>query len=139
VSRKLALGSQIAVRAREAIARLHSCLNSFFKSTLPKIQQGFRQINMLKKRCNKETSGQSARDPFAYPFKVLRDMFTDTRFVPDQEFARFDLTALRGKDSAGPVDSTRRPKPARANRERVRIPVLLLALIFIAIALVIFG
>jgi hypothetical protein len=94
---------------------------------------------MSKKSCDKETSDESVRNPFAYPLKVLRVMFTDPPSVPDQEFERFDLNALRGKDSEGSCDSSRRPGLARANRERVRIPILLLALVFILIALIIFG
>jgi len=46
---------------------------------------------MSKKRCDRETSDQSERSPFAYPFKVLRDVFTDPPSVLDQEFARFEV------------------------------------------------
>jgi len=39
-------------------------------------------------------SGQKLRDAFAYPFKVLRDIFANTPFVPEPEFRRFELNAL---------------------------------------------
>lgn len=35
--------------------------------------------------------------PFAWPFKVLRDLFIHPPFVADPEFAPLDLDALQGK------------------------------------------
>ena len=35
--------------------------------------------------------------PFAWPFKVLRDLFYNPPFVADPEFTPFDIDALRCK------------------------------------------
>jgi hypothetical protein len=78
-----------------------------------------------------------ARDAFAYPFKVLRDVFTDPPFVPEPEFKRFDLTALQDEDSEGGIVS--KPKRGRARMEKIRISVLLLVLVAIVIALIVVG
>jgi len=55
------------------------------------------------------------RDAFAYPFKVLRDVFTDLPSVPDPEFTRFDLNALWVEDSEAGRASE--PRPVRAKRD----------------------
>jgi hypothetical protein len=88
---------------------------------------------MLKRGCSKKMSDR--RDLFAYPFKVLRDIFTNPPFMPEPEFTRFDLNALRGKKTA----SSNHSKLARANRKRIGIPVLLLALVLIVLALIVLG
>lgn len=80
-------------------------------------------------------SDRSVRRVFAYPFKVLRDMFTDPPFVPEPEFTSLDLNALRGEDSESRV--SRQSKLAQARRERIGIPILLLALVLVVIALII--
>ena len=77
------------------------------------------------------------RDAIAYPFKVLRDVFTDPPFVPDPEFTRFDLSALEDEDSKGGGAS--QPRLVRAKIEKIRIPAWLLVLIGIVIALIIVG
>jgi hypothetical protein len=91
---------------------------------------------MFKRGCEKEISERGVRHVFAYPFKVLRDMFTDPPFVPEPEFTSFDLSALRGEDSEGHV--SRQSKLGQARRERIRIPILLLALVLVVLALIIF-
>jgi hypothetical protein len=75
------------------------------------------------------------RDAFAYPFKVLRDIFINPPFVPEPEFTRFNLNALQGEDTPRPSHS----QSARATTKRIRIPVLLLALFLILLALIILG
>ena len=77
------------------------------------------------------------RDAFAYPFKVLGDVLTDSPFVPDPEFTRFEVSALQGEDSEGSHRS--QPRPVRAIREKLRIPAWLLVLVAILIALIIVG
>ncbi|MBV9490827.1 MAG: hypothetical protein JO069_14080 [Verrucomicrobia bacterium] len=77
------------------------------------------------------------RDALAYPFKVLRDVFTDPPFVPDPEFTRIDLDALGGQDSGSGCAS--RPRLVRPGREKISIPVWLLLLVAILIALMIIG
>jgi hypothetical protein len=79
-------------------------------------------------------SGQKLRDAFVYPFKVLRDIFANPPFVPEPEFRRFDLNALKDENTEHSIHS----KLARGTRDRIRIPVLLLALILIVLALIIF-
>ena len=79
-------------------------------------------------------SGRKLRDAFAYPFKVLRDIFTNPPFVPEPEFTRFDLNALRDENT----ENSSHSRLARATRDRIRIPVLLLALALILLALIIF-
>jgi hypothetical protein len=76
------------------------------------------------------------RDSFAYPFKVLGDVFTDLRSVPEPEFTRFDLNALRVEDSE--TEHGSEPRPVRV-RKKIRIPVWLLVLVGIVIALIIVG
>ena len=76
------------------------------------------------------------RDALAYPFKVLRDVFTDPPFVPDPEFTRFDLNALQAQDEGGGAS---KPMPVRPRREKVNIPVWLLVLVAVLIALMIVG
>jgi hypothetical protein len=80
-------------------------------------------------------SDRKIRDAFAYPFKVLRDIFTNPPFVPEPEFTRFDLNALQGENAGRPSHS----QLARATRKRARIPVLFLALVLIVLALIILG
>ena len=75
-----------------------------------------------------------ARDAFAYPFKVLRDVFTDPASVPDPEFTRFDLNALQDKGSEG--SSVSKPRLIRARTEKITISVWLLVLVAIVIALI---
>ncbi|MBV8276725.1 MAG: hypothetical protein JO170_15905 [Verrucomicrobia bacterium] len=79
------------------------------------------------------------RDAFAWPFKVLGDVFTHHPLVPDPEFTGFDLKALRGEDTGVSNDVSNRQKSTRASRKRVRIPILLLALVLIVVALIILG
>ena len=79
------------------------------------------------------------QDAFAWPFKVLGDLFTDRPFVPDSEFKGLDLSALRDEDSRGLSHVSNGQKSARASRKKVRIPILLLALVLIVVALIIFG
>jgi len=79
----------------------------------------------------------NVRDAFAYPFKVLRDVFTDPPFVPDPEFTRFHLNALDDEDSKGCGAS--QPRMVRAKRVKIRIPAWLLVLVGIVIALIIVG
>ena len=69
------------------------------------------------------------RDAFAWPFKVLQDAFTNPPSVPDPEFTRLDLHALKAKDPG----SSQTPQPLRG---RIRIPILLLLLVAIVIALI---
>ena len=90
---------------------------------------------MSKRDSSNEKSGGSVRDVFAYPFKVLRDIFTDPPFAPEPEFTRFDLNALRDSGASSTVLS--RKNLARATRRKIRIPILLLALILVVIALII--
>jgi hypothetical protein len=78
-------------------------------------------------------SDRRLRDAFAYPFKVLRDVFTNPPSVPEPEFTRFDLNALRDKKTAHASPS----KLACATRDRVGIPVLLLVLVLIVLTLII--
>jgi hypothetical protein len=73
------------------------------------------------------------RDAFAYPLKVLRDIFINPPFVPEPEFTRFDLYALRGENTA----SSSHSQLTRAAKDRITIPVLLLALVLIVLALII--
>jgi hypothetical protein len=69
------------------------------------------------------------RDAFAWPFKVLRDRFTDPPIVPDPKFTRFDLGALQAKHDGGiPV-----------KRGKIRVPLLLLLLVATVIALILLG
>jgi hypothetical protein len=77
------------------------------------------------------------RDAFGYPFKVLREVFTDPPFVPDPEFTRLDLSALEDKYSEG----CRASKPARirTRREKIKVPIWLLVLVAMVIALIILG
>ena len=79
-------------------------------------------------------SDRKLRDAFAYPFKVLRDIFANPPFVPEPEFTHFDLNALRGENTA----HSRHSQLAQTTRDRIRIPVLLLALALIVLALIIF-
>jgi hypothetical protein len=79
-------------------------------------------------------SGQKLRDAFAYPFKVLHDIFANPPFVPEPEFTRFDLNALRDENA----EHSSHSRLARTTRYRIRIPVLLLALALILLALIIF-
>ena len=74
------------------------------------------------------------RDAFAYPFKVLRDVFTNPPSMPDPEFKRFDLHALQDKGSEG--SSAAKSRRIRARTEKIRIPVWLLVLVAIVIALI---
>ena len=74
------------------------------------------------------------REAFAYPFKVLRDVFTDPPSVSDPEFTRFDLNALHDKYSEGRSVSKPRLIPART--EKISIPVWFLVLVAIVIALI---
>ena len=78
-------------------------------------------------------------DAFAWPFKVLGDVFTDHPIVPDPEFTGFDLKALRGEDPSVSSHVSNRQKSTRAGRKRVRIPILLIALVLILVALAILG
>jgi len=92
---------------------------------------------MSKKHSSNEKSDWSVRDVFAYPFKVLREVFTDPPFVPEPEFTRFDLNALRAEDSTASSTVSSRGNSARATRRKIRIPILLLVLILVVIALII--
>jgi hypothetical protein len=77
------------------------------------------------------------RDAFAWPFKTLRDAFTNPPSVPDPEFTRLDLDALQTKDPEG--NQTPQPRPVQALRGKIRIPLLLLFLVAILIALILLG
>jgi hypothetical protein len=79
-------------------------------------------------------SDRKLTDAFAYPFKVLRDIFTNPPSVPEPEFTHLDLNALRDEKTAHATS-----KLARATRNRIGIPVLVLALVLIVLALIIFG
>ena len=94
---------------------------------------------MLKKGAYKEMSDSSLRDAFEWPFKVLHDVFTNPPFVPDPEFAPFDLSALRGQDAEGSRDSLPRCERGRRSREKLIIPVWFLVLALTVIALIAFG
>jgi hypothetical protein len=77
------------------------------------------------------------RDAFAYPFKVLRDLFNDPPFASDPEFTPFNLNALRSEASEG--SRTAQPRLARPKREKIAMSALLLVLVAIVIALIIMG
>jgi hypothetical protein len=92
---------------------------------------------MSKRDSSNEKSDWRVRAAFAYPFKVLRDIFTDPPFAPEPEFTRFDLNALRDEDSTASSTVFSRGNLARATRRKIRIPILLLGLILVVIALII--
>jgi hypothetical protein len=80
------------------------------------------------------------RGPFAWPFKVLRDLFSNPPFVADPEFARIDMDALRGKwslkDSYPP--ETSRSSVLRIDRAQFVFWVWLLELILLPLLALIF-
>ena len=94
---------------------------------------------MLKKGVYKEMSDSSLRDAFEWPFKVLHDVFKNPAFVPDSEFAPFDLNALRGQDAERSSYSSHRSEWVRRSREKLTIPVWFLVLTLTVIALIVFG
>jgi hypothetical protein len=52
---------------------------------------------MLQRKFIHVTTDPRMQGPFAWPFKVLRDLFRNPPFVADPEFAPFDMDALRSK------------------------------------------
>jgi hypothetical protein len=60
------------------------------------------------------------RGPFAWPFKVLRDLFWDPPFVADPEFAPLDMDALRGKWSPKSSKSPETPASSVLDMDRAQ-------------------
>lgn len=58
---------------------------------------------MLRRKLIRVTADPRVQGPFAWPFKVLRDLFRSPPFVADPEFTPFDMDALRS--------TLRRPSP----------------------------
>ena len=52
---------------------------------------------MWRRKLIRVTTDLRMQGPFAWPFKVLRDLFRSPPFVPDPEFTPFDVDALRSK------------------------------------------
>jgi hypothetical protein len=52
---------------------------------------------MLSQRFIRVTTDPRMQGPFAWPFKVLHDLFHKPPFVADPEFSSFDIDALRCK------------------------------------------
>jgi hypothetical protein len=52
---------------------------------------------MLGRRFIRVTTDPTMQGPFAWPFKVLHDLFSNPPFVADPEFTSFDIEALRCK------------------------------------------
>ena len=51
----------------------------------------------MKRKLVRLTDNPGMQGPFAWPFKVLRDLFAEPPFVADPDFTPFDLDALRRK------------------------------------------
>jgi hypothetical protein len=63
--------------------------------------------------------------PFSSPFKVLRDLFNSPPFVPDPEFAPFDMDALEGKWTRRVSHSSAIPSPAFLKVDRAKFTFLI--------------
>ncbi len=66
---------------------------------------------------------------FAWPFKVLRDMFFSPPSAPEPKFTPFDLKVFRAKNF--------RPLPVKGKKFRIHIWVI--EIVLFLIALIIFG
>jgi hypothetical protein len=72
----------------------------------------------LQRRFIRVVSDPRMQGPFAWPFKVLRDLFRNPPFVADPEFTPFDIDALRCKCTRPSPDI---PKSTFFNIDRARL------------------
>lgn len=62
---------------------------------------------LRRKSIRVETDDPRMQAPFAWPFKVLYDLFHNPPFVADPEFTPFDLDVFRGKSPQPSLDARR--------------------------------
>jgi hypothetical protein len=73
---------------------------------------------MWRRKLIRVTTDPRMQGPFAWPFKVLRDLFRCPPFVADPEFTPFDLDALRSKLTR-PLPATRKSALFVVDRARL--------------------
>ncbi len=93
---------------------------------------------MFKRKLIQLTPDERSSSPFAWPFKVIRDLFNSRPSVPEPDFEPLNLSALRGKGIRLPGYS--RSALVRLNRtqltflvwifELIVLPLLLLLIFF---------
>ena len=96
---------------------------------------------MLGRKFIRVTTDPRMQGPFAWPFKVLHDLFRKPPFVADPEFTSFDIDALRGKSTQKNSDSLNTPKSSWLNIDSAQLVFLVwfVELILVLLALLIVG
>lgn len=87
---------------------------------------------MFKRKSIRGAIGPRTPGIFAWPFKVLHDLFRNPPFVADPEFTPFDIDALRSKLTR-PLAHT--PKSRFLNVGRGRLPFLVWLIVLVVVTL----
>lgn len=100
---------------------------------LPGRQRRFLDIPVMSKRkSTRRKADPGTQELFAWPFKVLHDLFHKPPFVADPEFTRFDFDALRSKL---PRPLLHTPKLTFRQAGRGRLPLLLWLIVVVLMTL----
>jgi hypothetical protein len=75
---------------------------------------------MLRSKFIRFISDPRMQGPFAWPFKVLHDLFNSPPFVSDPEFTPFDMDALQGKWPRRISHSSTNPAPVLLKVDRAK-------------------